>query len=132
MRAGRVLLVALCSGAALFAVTPAADAASTKAGACKALNKLDRELSNVNFADADADSYDQDAFAEIGDAFQDAADSKKTPKQLKSALTTIGTVYEDLGDSDDYVAAVQTFGRNGAKWTKALGTWTTYMATNCT
>jgi hypothetical protein len=127
MRALRLLLAAVLTGGALLVLAPTAGAASSNAKTCKTLRQLDQDLSSVDIEDEN--DFDQEAFAEIGDAFHDA--SRKAKGKLKSALNSIGDVYDDLGDSDNYVEAIQSFGRNGEKWTKAFGIYATQLATSC-
>jgi hypothetical protein len=51
---------------------------------------------------------------------------------VKAALTTLGDVYEAIGGSDSDVEALQAFGKNGQKYSKALTSFVTYYSTNCT
>jgi hypothetical protein len=127
MRVARLLLIAMLSCGALLATSSAAGAVSANAKTCKTLKALDKDLSKVNVDDAD--SFDQDAFGDIGNAFEKAA--KKSPAKLKSALNTIGDVYTDMGDSDNYVDALQAYGRNGQKYAKAFGTYAKFLSTSC-
>jgi hypothetical protein len=127
MRALRLLLVTALSCGALLVLAPAAGAASSTVKTCKTLRQLDQDLSDVNLDSED--NFDQDGFADIGDAFHDA--SKRTKGSLKPALDSIGDVYEDLGDSDNYIDAITTFAKHGQKWTKALGTYTKFLTTKC-
>lgn len=127
MRVLRVLVVAVLSCGALLLVAPPAGAASSKAKTCKTLRQIDKELSKVDIQDQDA--FDTDAYSEVGDAFHSAA--RKAKGKLKSALNTIGDVYDDLGDSDNYAEVLTSFGRNSSRWTRAIGTYTSHLATSC-
>ena len=127
MRLLRALLVAAIAFGAFATLAPGAGAASSKAKTCKTLRQLDKDLASVDVQDAD--DFDTDAYADIGDAFHDAA--RKTTGKLKSSLNTIGDVYDDLGDSDNYVDAITSFGKSSEKWTKAFGTYATYLSTTC-
>ena len=130
MRALRLLTaVVLCAGV-LFVVAPDADAVNkpSTSKACKSLNRLQSDLADVD--PSDADSFDADAFEEVGDAFHSAA--RKAPRQVKSALTTLGDFYEDLSNADSSVEALQEYGRGGEKFSKALTKFSTFYATACT
>jgi hypothetical protein len=118
----------MLSCGALLAAAPGAGAVSANAKTCKTLKTLDKDLSKVNVDDKD--TFDQSAFGDIGDAFQSAA--KKSPAKLKAALNTIGSVYSDMGDSDNYVDALQSYGKNGQKYAKAFGVYAKYLSTSCT
>jgi len=126
MRALRLLFVAAVTGGALLVLGPAAGAANS-AKVCQTFDTLQEELDEVDVANAK--TFDLDAMEEVGDAFHKAA--KKAPKRVKSALTTLGDVYEAVGGSGSDVGALQAFGKNGQKYTKALTTFATYYGTRC-
>jgi hypothetical protein len=131
MRVARLLLIASLSCGALLVAAPAAGAvpaASATSKTCKTLTTLQNDLNDVD--PSDRDSFDQDAFADFGDAFHKAA--RKSPKKVKSALNALGDVYSSLGGSDNYVDALQEFGQSGQKYSKALNTFVTFYSTNCT
>lgn len=128
MRAARVLLVAVVSCSALVLLAPGADAASKTSKACKSLTRLQSDLNDVD--PSDADSFDTDAFEDVGDAFHKAA--RTAPRQVKASLNTLGDFYEDLSNADSSVDALQEYGRNGEKFSKAIGKFSTFYATACT
>jgi hypothetical protein len=131
MRVARLLLIAALSCGALLAAAPAAGAlpaASSNSKTCRALTALQNDLDDID--PSDKDSFDQDAFSDFGDAFHKAA--KQSPAKVKSALNTLGDTYSALGGSDNYVDALQEFGKSGQKYSKALTTFVKFYSTNCT
>lgn len=128
MRVRRLVMVAALACGAVLLAAPAAGAASANAKTCKSLKTLDKDLSKINVDDKN--SFDQDAFGDVGDAFDKAA--RSAPPKLKSALNTIGDVYSAMGDSDNYVDALQAYGKNGKGYAKAFGVYARYLSTSCT
>ncbi len=128
MRTFRVLVVAALAAGGLAVLAPAANASAPAVSkTCKSLNTLSKELDK-----ADVSSGKNFNFGElkaIGAAFHKAA--KVAPKKLKSALNTIGDLYAGMGDAGNVADAVAAYGKNGQKFTKAIQTYSTYLATNC-
>ena len=94
---------------------------------CRSLNTLQNELDTVD--PSDASSFDFDHLEQIGDAFHKAA--RTAPKKLKSALNTMGDIYEDMSDADNPAGAILAFSRNGQKYSKAFVQYSKYLTTNC-
>ena len=90
MRAFRLLLVVAVSFSALLVLAPSAGAASST---CKSLKTLQRKLDAV---DLTGQRFKASQFSDVGDAFHSAA--KKAKSNVKSALNTIGDVYDAIGD----------------------------------
>ena len=128
MRTLRLLVVATLScGAFLIAVPSAGASVPSASSACQSFEDLQSDLSDID--PTSAESFDRDALQDVGDAFHEAA--KNAPKKVKSALNTLGSVYEAMGGSESAVDALAK-NNNGKKFTKALRVFTTYYATNCT
>jgi hypothetical protein len=129
MRALRLLLVGLIACGALVAFAPSSGAAVPAASkACNSYKKLQKDLDNAD--PTDAKGFDASAFKQVGAAFKKAA--KSSPKKVKSALNTLGDYYNAIGGKGNYVEALQEIGKNGQKFSKAIGTFSTYIATACT
>jgi hypothetical protein len=129
VRVLRVLLVGVVACGTLLLVAPGAGAARapTTTKACRTLTALQNDLNDVDPSDSEA--FDAGAFEEIGDAFHDAA--RKAPKQLKSALGTLGDFYEDLSNADSSVEALQEYGERGEEFSKAITKFSTFYAATC-
>ena len=128
MRVAPVVLVAALSCGALVVLSPTAGAAAPAASkACSTLATLQEELDDVD--PSDQESFDSDTFQDVGDAFHKAA--KKAPKDVKSALKTLGDVYEAMGDGDGPVEALQEYAENSQKFTKAVTKFSNYYSTAC-
>jgi hypothetical protein len=129
MRTFRLLMIAALAAGGLTVLAPEAGASVPGVSkTCKSLNKLQKELDKVD--PSDTENFDFDELGDIGSAFHKAA--KGAPSKLKSAMNSIGDVYDDMADADNLSDAVSTYGKNARKFTKALTTWGTYLATNCT
>jgi len=129
MRALRLLLVsALACGALVTLASASGAAVPTASKACNSYKQLQKDLNNADPTDAKA--FDASAFKQVGTAFKKAA--KSSPKKVKSALNTLGDYYNAIGGKGNYVAALQEIGKNGQKFSKAIGTFSTYIATACT
>lgn len=131
MRTLRLLVVAALSCGALLVAAPVAGAsvgasAPSANSACQTLDDLQSDLSDID--PTSADTFDRGALQDVGDAFHKAA--KNAPKKVKSALNTLGSVYQAMGGSKSAVDALAE-NNNGKKFAKALRVFTTYYATNC-
>jgi hypothetical protein len=129
MRALRVLLVSLVACGALVTLAPASGAAVPAASkACNSYKQLQKDLDKADPSDAKA--FNASAFKKVGAAFKKAA--KSSPAKVKAALNTLGDYYNAIGGKGNYVEALQEIGKNGQKFSKAIGTFSTYIATACT
>jgi hypothetical protein len=130
MRALRLLLVSAVACGALLALVPESGAGASVPAAnrgCAAYTQLQKDLAKAD--PSDASSFNQGAYKKIGAAFKKAA--KNAPKQVKSAMTTLGSIFSAFGGSNSYAGVLTEMGKNGQKFTKALSTYSTYYATNC-
>jgi hypothetical protein len=128
MRTIRVLVLAALAAGSLTVLAPAASASAPAVSkTCKSLNTLNKKLAKIN--PSDSKDLEFGALGDIGSAFHKAA--KSAPPKLKSALNTIGDVYESMGDAGSVSGALAAYGKNGQKYTKAFQTFGTYLATNC-
>jgi hypothetical protein len=124
-RVAAAIVIAMVGMTALVFVAPAASAADT-AKFCAANDKLQSKLDNLN----NGKSFNPSDFKSAGSAFKAAA--KSAPKKVKSAMGTIGSFLSSLGSGNaaDYAKALA--GSGGKNYGKAIATWSTYVATNCT
>ncbi|MET0275516.1 MAG: hypothetical protein ABW211_01575 [Acidimicrobiia bacterium] len=128
MRALRCLLVSLIACAGLVALSPGAVASVPSASkACANYKQLQKDLDKAD--PSDAKGFDSAEFKKVGAAFKKAA--KKSPAKVKDAMNTIASYYNALGGKDNYVEALQEIGKNGQKFSKAIGTYVTYFSTAC-
>ena len=128
MRALRLVLVAAIACGALIALAPASGAAVPAAGkGCDTYDQLQKDLAKAS--PSDAKNFDQDAYKQVGAAFKKAA--KTAPAKVKSSMTTLASFFLAFGGSKDYAGVAAELGKDGQKFTKALTTYSTYYATNC-
>jgi hypothetical protein len=124
LRAGSIAVMIVMAVTACIATAPAASAANTKF--CNAVDTLQTKLDDVNSANA---KDFKSTYKTAGDAFKTAA--KSAPKKVKKAMNRIGSFLSSVG-SGDYVQAAQALGsKNGKAYSKAIITYSTYVATNC-
>ena len=124
-RVAAAVAIAMLSMTALVFVAPAASAADT-AKFCTANTKLQNKLDSLN----KNKSFNAGLYKGVGSAFKSAASS--APAKVKKAMGTIGSFLSSLGGGNaaDYAKALTG---NGAKnYGKAVVTWSTYVAENCT
>src|SRR4030088_3457607 len=96
MRRFRVLVVAVVAAGTLVLLVPGASASAPAVSkTCKSLNTLEKKLAAID--PSSAKNLDFSQLGEIGSAFHKAA--KSAPAKLKSALNTIGDVYQAMGDA---------------------------------
>ncbi len=126
MRAPRLLLVALIACGALVALAPASGAAVPAASkACNGYKQLQKDLKDAGATDAK--SVGASEFKDAAAAFKKAA--KSSPAKVKAALNTIASYYSALGGGDP--SSLADIGKNGQKFSKAIGTFSAYVATAC-
>lgn len=127
-RAGRriaaAIAVAMVGMTALVFVAPAAPAA-TNVKFCKAIDKLESKLSNVS----SSKTFDAGVYKDAGSAFKSAA--KSAPRKVKKAMTKIGSFLSALGGGNATDAAKALTGSGASSYSKAIVTYSTYVATNC-
>jgi hypothetical protein len=104
----------------------APDAYGATPKACKSLDTLNRDLQKVDPSGGIAST---EQYSGMAVAFRRAA--RKAPKQLKSAMTTIAGVYQDLAAADSRGDALARFASHAKEYAKAITTWTTYYPKNC-
>jgi hypothetical protein len=121
-----VVAAALVAGG-LSLLAPGAHAAvSTASQGCKTINKLNKELQKVEPSNGD---FDTKSLQGIASAFRKGA--RTAPKQLKSAMNTIATVFGDIGSAGSRGEAAAQFAEHAKEYGKAITTWTTYYTKNC-
>jgi hypothetical protein len=128
MRALRLLLVAAMACGTLLVLGPAASAAvPTASKACNTYTQLQEDIADAGIENSN--DFDADAVQQVGKAFRKAA--KSAPKNVKSAMNTLATLYEAIGGNENSAEAFAAFAKNGEKISKALTTFSTYYATKC-
>jgi hypothetical protein len=126
-RAGKhvaaAIVIAMLSMTAFVFAAPAASAANTTKF-CAANTKLQAKLDSLGNGKFNASSYKG-----AGSAFKSAA--KSAPAKVKKAMGTIGSFLSTIGSGSPTDFAKSFTGSAAQKYEKAVGTWTTYVATNC-
>ena len=127
-RVASLLAVAMLSATVLVFSAPSASAAdSTKF--CTAVDKLQTKLDDVSSASGTNLKQFASTYKAAGSAFKTAA--KSAPPKVKTAMTHIGSYLTSVGSGDLTEAAQQLASKNGKAYSKALVTYSTYVATNC-
>jgi hypothetical protein len=130
-RAGKhvaaAVVIAMLSMTALVFVAPAASAADTTKF-CAAVAKLQTKLDNLNASNGK--NFNSSQYKGAGSAFKTAA--KSAPTKVKKAMNTIGSFLSSLGGGNAVDAGKALASTNGKSYSKAIVTYSTYTATNCT
>jgi hypothetical protein len=127
VRAFRFVVVAALVAGGLSLLAPSAHAAvPTASQGCKTIDKLNKELQKVEPSNGD---FDPGSLQGIATAFRKGA--RTAPKQLKSAMNTIATVYADIGNAGSRGEAAAQFAQHAKEYGKAITTFTTYYTKNC-
>ena len=130
-RAGRrvaaAIAIAMVGMMALVVVAPSASAASTTQF-CAAVDKLNTKLGSLNASNGK--TFNASQYKGAGSAFKTAA--KSAPTKVKNAMTQIGSFLSALGGGNAVDAAKALAGSGGKNYAKAIVTYSTYTAANCT
>ena len=110
--------------ASVVAVAPSASAA-TDTKFCTAVAKLETKLSAVS----SGKSFNASQYKSAGSAFKSAA--KSAPTKVKNAMNQIGSFLSALGGGNAVDAAKALTGSGAKSYSKAIVTYSTYVATNC-
>jgi hypothetical protein len=130
-RAGKhvaaAIVIAMLGMTAFVFAAPAASAASAANTAkfCAANTKLQDKLDSLN----SGTKFNANLYKGAGSAFKTAA--KSAPTKVKKAMGTIGSFLSALGGGSAVDAAKGLAGNGGKNYGKAVVTWSTYVATNC-
>ena len=119
------VLVAVMALLAFVAIAPAASAKSDTTKFCNAVDTLNSKLDDVG----NSKTFDKNTYKDAGNAFKKAA--KSAPKKVKTAMNRIGSFLSSLGSGDAVAAAKALGSSNGKDYSKAIVTYSTYVATNC-
>jgi hypothetical protein len=125
MRTFRVLLLAALATGSLALMAPGAGAtapAASNASFCKAVAGISDNVSE--------DPTEGGNTAKLASALRKAA--KSAPSNVKSALLTMADYFDAVTGVKKNPEKVSAFlAKNGAKYGKAVQTFTTYYAKNC-
>ena len=126
MRTFRVLVLAALATGSLALMAPGAGAtapAASNTKFCKAVAGISSDIGN--------DPTKGGNTAKVASALRKAA--KSAPSNVKSALLTMADYFDAITGVKSNPEKVSAFlAKNGAKYGKAVSTFTTYYATNCT
>ena len=125
MRTFRVLILAALATSGLALMAPGAGASAPAASTskfCKAVADVSSDLGD--------DPTKGGNTAKVASELRKAA--KSAPSNVKSALLTMSDYFEAASGVKTNPQKISKFlAKNGAKYGKAVSTFTTYYATNC-
>lgn len=125
MRTFRVLVLAALATGSLALIAPGAGAtapAASNDSFCKAVAGISSDLGT--------DPTKGGNTAKVASSLRKAA--KSAPANVKSALLTMADYFDAITGVKSNPTKVSKFlAKNGAKYGKAVSTFTTYYATNC-
>jgi hypothetical protein len=124
-RVASLAAVAMLGTTLMVFAAPSASAADSTSF-CNAVDTLNTKLDDVGGASA---KNFASTYRTAGSAFKSAANS--APKKVKTAMKRIGSFLSSVGSGDFTEAAQQLGSKSGKAYSKAIVTYSTYVATNC-